>query len=48
MAASGPKAGRSAFCRVAGLSLAALARLLAGASVRWIASQPDTCNRCGK
>ena len=45
MAASGPKAGRSAFCRVAGLSLAALARLLAGASVRWIASQPDTCQR---
>ncbi len=40
-----PKAGRSAFCRAAGLSLAALARLLAGSSVRWIASQPDTCQR---
>ncbi len=38
-------AGRSAFCRAAGLSLAALARLLAGASIRWIASQPDTCQR---
>ena len=37
--------GRSAFCRAAGLSLAALARLLSGASVRWIASQPDTCQR---
>ena len=37
--------GRSAFCRAAGLSLAAVARLLAGASVRWIASQPDTCQR---
>ncbi|MFM8805306.1 MAG: lysophospholipid acyltransferase family protein, partial [Planctomycetia bacterium] len=42
---SGPKSGRSAFCRAAGLSLAALARLLAGSSVRWIASQPDTCQR---
>ena len=39
------KPSRSAFCRVAGLSLAALARLLAGSSVRWIASQPDTCQR---
>jgi len=36
---------RSPFCRAAGLGLAALARLLAGASVRWIASQPDTCQR---
>ena len=36
---------RSAICRGAGLGLAALARLLAGASVRWIASQPDTCQR---
>ena len=36
---------RSAVCRAAGLGLAALARLLAGASVRWIASQPDTCQR---
>ena len=40
-----PAASRSPFCRVAGLSLAALARLLSGASVRWIASQPDTCQR---
>jgi len=40
-----PKPSRSAFCRAAGLSLAALARLLAGSSVRWIASQPDTCQR---
>jgi len=38
-------AGRTAVCRVAGLALAALARLLSGASVRWIASQPDTCQR---
>ena len=38
-------AQRSPLCRAAGLSLAALARLLAGASVRWIASQPDTCQR---
>ena len=37
--------GRSAVCRAAGLTLAALARLLSGASVRWIASQPDTCQR---
>jgi len=37
--------GRSAVCRAAGLGLAALARLLSGASVRWIASQPDTCQR---
>ena len=36
---------RSPLCRAAGLSLAALARLLSGASVRWIASQPDTCQR---
>lgn len=40
-----PSAPRSALCRAAGLSLAALARLLAGASVRWIASQPDICQR---
>ena len=39
------RAGRSAVCRAAGLGLAALARLLSGASVRWIASQPDTCQR---
>ena len=37
--------GRSALCRIAGLSLAALARLLSGASVRGVASQPDTCQR---
>jgi 1-acyl-sn-glycerol-3-phosphate acyltransferase len=37
--------GPSPFCRAAGLSLAALARLLSGASVRWVASQPDTCQR---
>ena len=42
---TGPSAGRSAFCRAAGLSLAALARLLSGSSVRWIASQPDVCQR---
>ena len=41
----GSAEGPSAFCRAAGLSLAALARLLSGASVRWIASQPDTCQR---
>ena len=40
-----PSAGRSPFCRFAGLTLAAMARVLAGASVRWIASQPDTCQR---
>ncbi|MFM9059784.1 MAG: lysophospholipid acyltransferase family protein [Planctomycetaceae bacterium] len=40
-----PITPRSPLCRAAGLSLAALARLLAGASVRWIASQPDTCQR---
>ncbi len=40
-----PAGPRSPLCRAAGLSLAALARLLAGASVRWIASQPDTCQR---
>ena len=43
-AAPGPS-GRTAFCRASGLGLAALARLLSGASVRWIASQPDTCQR---
>ena len=37
--------GRSSLCRAAGLGLAGLARLLAGASIRWIASQPDTCQR---
>jgi hypothetical protein len=37
--------GPTPLCRAAGLSLAALARLLSGASVRWIASQPDTCQR---
>jgi 1-acyl-sn-glycerol-3-phosphate acyltransferase len=36
---------RSPVCRLTGLGLAGLARLLAGASVRWIASQPDTCQR---
>ena len=36
---------RSPLCRIAGLSLAALARLISGSSVRWIASQPDTCQR---
>ena len=36
---------RSPLCRVTGLGLAGLARLLAGASIRWIASQPDTCQR---
>ena len=40
-----PPTGRSPLCRVAGLALAGLARLLSGASVRWIASQPDTCQR---
>jgi 1-acyl-sn-glycerol-3-phosphate acyltransferase len=45
---SGPlrkASGRSPLCRAAGLGLAGLARLLAGASIRWIASQPDTCQR---
>ncbi len=36
---------RTPLCRLTGLGLAGLARLLAGASVRWIASQPDTCQR---
>ena len=36
---------RTALCRLTGLGLAGLARLLAGASARWIASQPDTCQR---
>ncbi|MEO1991549.1 MAG: lysophospholipid acyltransferase family protein [Pirellulales bacterium] len=36
---------RSPVCRLAGLILAGLARLLSGSSVRWIASQPDTCQR---
>ena len=36
---------RSPVCRAAGLTLAAMARLLSGASARWIASQPDTCQR---
>jgi len=36
---------RSTLCRITGLGLAGLARLLAGASIRWIASQPDTCQR---
>ena len=36
---------RSALCKITGLGLAGLARLLAGASIRWIASQPDTCQR---
>ena len=39
-----PGSSRSPFCRASGLALAALARLLSGASVRWIASQPDTCH----
>jgi 1-acyl-sn-glycerol-3-phosphate acyltransferase len=36
---------RSPLCRAAGLTLAAIARVLAGSSVRWIACQPDTCQR---
>ena len=40
-----PLQHRSPLCRAAGLLLAGLARLLSGASVRWIASQPDTCQR---
>ena len=36
---------RTPLCRLIGLGLAGLARLLAGASARWIASQPDTCQR---
>ena len=44
-ASSAALPGRTAVCRAAGLGLAALARLLSGASVRWIASQPDTCQR---
>ncbi len=36
---------RSTLCKITGLGLAGLARLLAGASIRWIASQPDTCQR---
>jgi len=36
---------RTPLCRLTGLGLAGLARLLAGSSVRWIASQPDTCQR---
>ncbi|MFM7519951.1 MAG: 1-acyl-sn-glycerol-3-phosphate acyltransferase, partial [Planctomycetota bacterium] len=39
------RGARSPLCRGAGLMLAALARLLSGASVRWISSQPDTCQR---
>ena len=38
-------ASRSTLCKITGLGLAGLARLLAGASIRWIASQPDTCQR---
>ena len=38
-------ASRTPLCRLTGLGLAGLARLLAGASARWIASQPDTCQR---
>jgi 1-acyl-sn-glycerol-3-phosphate acyltransferase len=38
-------ASRSPLCRLAGLTLAGMARLLAGASVRWIGCQPDTCQR---
>ena len=38
-------AGRSPVCHAAGLTLAAIARVLSGASVRWISSQPDTCQR---
>lgn len=44
-AASRGASARSSLCRIAGLSLAALARLISGSSVRWIASQPDTCQR---
>jgi 1-acyl-sn-glycerol-3-phosphate acyltransferase len=36
---------RSPLCRAAGLVLAGMARVLAGASVRWVACQPDTCQR---
>ena len=36
---------RSPLCKITGLALAGMARLLAGASIRWIASQPDTCQR---
>lgn len=43
--ASTAATARSPLCRIAGLSLAALARLISGSSVRWIASQPDTCQR---
>jgi 1-acyl-sn-glycerol-3-phosphate acyltransferase len=44
-ASAAPTTVRSPLCRAAGLVLAGLARLLSGASVRWIASQPDTCQR---
>jgi 1-acyl-sn-glycerol-3-phosphate acyltransferase len=37
--------GRTAFCSTTGLMLAAIARLLSGASIRWISCQPDTCQR---
>ena len=43
--ASAQVAGRSAVCEAAGLTLAAIARVLSGASVRWISSQPDVCQR---
>ena len=43
--AADPVPARSPLCRMAGLSLAAVARLLSGASVRWISCQPDTCQR---
>ncbi|MFM8579537.1 MAG: lysophospholipid acyltransferase family protein [Planctomycetaceae bacterium] len=37
--------GRSALCSTTGLVLAAIARVLSGASARWISCQPDTCQR---
>ena len=43
--AADPVTARSPVCRMAGLALAAVARLLSGASVRWISCQPDTCQR---
>ena len=42
---SAAPASRSPLCRLAGLTLAGMARVLAGASVRWIGCQPDTCQR---
>src|SRR5262245_31228375 len=36
---------RTPLCHMTGTLLAAIARLLSGASVRWIDCQPDTCQR---